>query len=1181
MYVSSENIQDLMWRSRTVKNVDRRLEEPSASLPTSLPARDISKVVKGSRCVYDPELDKTLSAKDRKKLKPIYHEFGHEEQEFPSLDPRLALSHYTRGAANNPKTRLRFAPYNFKEYAYDASTSVGPGPPVTIVVIGFNPLTASSSISALFGSYGEIAEINNRLDPETGSYLGICQIKYKDSRPVRGQAPKLAVHAAKRAKEEGTGQRIGPYKVEVHLDRDGAKCQRWVDRKIARRKAQQAHEYEKERKAKLALAPLIVPLPAPAAALAIPSSAISPAVQTPSDISPTTLAPLDAPTGPRSTRENNSRTDASRSQAPWSQPAWAEQSWIPRTRNSLEQNPILPQLNRNPYIFLSNHDVPVLGATIPHLKKRLKVFDWEDIRADFTGYFIIFPNDKRGAEEAGRCYNACHMASFFNYQLNFQLHRNRNNFHQGSTTTAAEKREQEAREQRRKEIEEDLEEEKKERATNLDPCREAGEVIAREVKELLLRHVRSKIGAPALYDYLDPDRHVAKRQRFGITDPGTPGIHIEKTEDVQSVGTPDSRPDMLFNFRSIVSKNLINIPRIRKISRHHEQPSFRNPFGGRKRIVPKKIDIRPLYHRLQQFHSDGADSDDEGKSSLMRDTEDQDSRPLSRMSVASQDSEDEGTNQKSKDAQMQTSLDQEEEEEEEEEEEVEAAADNLPNGDISTLAEDKTSMDRKKRRLQSLDDTARKRMKAEEDRSSVGVETESVPSSSVPVATLLENGTHPQPADMMEEPFDAEAKKKPKGKKKPLKTKKKSKKQIFEERELLKQHKALEALSADVEPKVVDVVVSEIAAPEPELEEVIVEAEEVAVEVEAEVEQKAQRADVEWGVSAIVPRRTVEDDESIVMDLDGWQNLIKDDEDLKFLREALADTPPNPLGNIELWAAGQKQIKALNLGGSYKGVIREPMRIEGYYVPSDSGCARTDKIKHIAQSEKSKYLPHRLKVQKAREEREERARNNNKEAPPPAAETAKATNVINIPLVTSRANRVENRRLVADINAQKQVLSGDADVLRFNQLKKRKKPVKFARSAIHNWGLYAMENISANDMIIEYVGEMVRQQVADMRERRYLTMGIGSSYLFRIDETTVIDATKRGGIARFINHSCTPNCTAKIIKVEQSKRIVIYALRDIAQNEELTYDYKFEREIGSDDRIPCLCGTDGCKGYLN
>ncbi|TKA65643.1 Histone-lysine N-methyltransferase, H3 lysine-4 specific [Cryomyces minteri] len=118
-------------------------------------------------------------------------------------------------------------------------------------------------------------------------------------------------------------------------------------------------------------------------------------------------------------------------------------------------------------------------------------------------------------------------------------------------------------------------------------------------------------------------------------------------------------------------------------------------------------------------------------------------------------------------------------------------------------------------------------------------------------------------------------------------------------------------------------------------------------------------------------------------------------------------------------------------------------------------------------------------------------------------------------------------------------------------------------------------------MIIEYVGEKIRQKVADMREERYTKQGIGSSYLFRMAEDEIIDATKKGGIARFINHSCSPNCTAKIIKVDGTKRIVIYALRDIAKNEELTYDYKFEREIGSDDRIPCLCGSVGCKGFLN
>jgi histone-lysine N-methyltransferase SETD1 len=223
--------------------------------------------------------------------------------------------------------------------------------------------------------------------------------------------------------------------------------------------------------------------------------------------------------------------------------------------------------------------------------------------------------------------------------------------------------------------------------------------------------------------------------------------------------------------------------------------------------------------------------------------------------------------------------------------------------------------------------------------------------------------------------------------------------------------------------------------------------------------------------------------------------------------------------------------------------------VDGYYVPNDSGSARTEGTKKILNSEKSLYLPHRIKVQKAREEREAQAKRAGKDFVTEAAEAAKIAAEKLLAKGNSRASRVNNRRYVADLNDQKKTLGGNTDILQFNQLKKRKKPVKFARSAIHNWGLYAMENIPMNDMIIEYVGEKVRQQVAEVRENRYLKSGIGSSYLFRIDENTVIDATKKGGIARFINHSCTPNCTAKIITVEKSKRIVIYALRDIAQSE--------------------------------
>lgn len=84
----------------------------------------------------------------------------------------------------------------------------------------------------------------------------------------------------------------------------------------------------------------------------------------------------------------------------------------------------------------------------------------------------------------------------------------------------------------------------------------------------------------------------------------------------------------------------------------------------------------------------------------------------------------------------------------------------------------------------------------------------------------------------------------------------------------------------------------------------------------------------------------------------------------------------------------------------------------------------------------------------------------------------------------------------------------------------RKKAVKFKRSSIHGWGLFAEEAIGADEMVIEYVGQVVRTLIAERREVNYTELGIGSSYLFRIDTEHIIDATKCGNYARFMNHSC-------------------------------------------------------------
>ena len=90
--------------------------------------------------------------------------------------------------------------------------------------------------------------------------------------------------------------------------------------------------------------------------------------------------------------------------------------------------------------------------------------------------------------------------------------------------------------------------------------------------------------------------------------------------------------------------------------------------------------------------------------------------------------------------------------------------------------------------------------------------------------------------------------------------------------------------------------------------------------------------------------------------------------------------------------------------------------------------------------------------------------------------------------------------------------------------------------------------------------------------------GIGC-YMFGIIRTPfVIDATMMGNAARFINHSCDPNCESRLCYIEGQPKIIIFALRHIEPGEELCYDYKFECD---EDRVPCQCQAANCKGWMN
>jgi uncharacterized protein len=134
-------------------------------------------------------------------------------------------------------------------------------------------------------------------------------------------------------------------------------------------------------------------------------------------------------------------------------------------------------------------------------------------------------------------------------------------------------------------------------------------------------------------------------------------------------------------------------------------------------------------------------------------------------------------------------------------------------------------------------------------------------------------------------------------------------------------------------------------------------------------------------------------------------------------------------------------------------------------------------------------------------------------------------------------------------------------------------------SPIQGQGAFATRPIRKGTRIVEYTGERID---ADEADRRYDddTMESHHTFLFVLNDDEIVDAGVGGNEARFINHSCAPNCEAII----ESGRIFIYALRGIAPGEELVYDYAYERagpyEPAWDTLYTCRCGAADCRGSI-
>ncbi|KAI4307227.1 hypothetical protein L6164_030437 [Bauhinia variegata] len=139
--------------------------------------------------------------------------------------------------------------------------------------------------------------------------------------------------------------------------------------------------------------------------------------------------------------------------------------------------------------------------------------------------------------------------------------------------------------------------------------------------------------------------------------------------------------------------------------------------------------------------------------------------------------------------------------------------------------------------------------------------------------------------------------------------------------------------------------------------------------------------------------------------------------------------------------------------------------------------------------------------------------------------------------------------------------------------------LKWFKCGKKGYGLKAIKPISKGQFLTEYVGEVLDNLAYENRQREYALKGHRHFYFMTLDNSEVIDASAKGNLGRFINHSCDPNCRTEKWMVNGEICIGLFALRDIKQDEEVTFDYNYVRVFGAAAK-KCYCGSPQCRGYI-
>ena len=128
------------------------------------------------------------------------------------------------------------------------------------------------------------------------------------------------------------------------------------------------------------------------------------------------------------------------------------------------------------------------------------------------------------------------------------------------------------------------------------------------------------------------------------------------------------------------------------------------------------------------------------------------------------------------------------------------------------------------------------------------------------------------------------------------------------------------------------------------------------------------------------------------------------------------------------------------------------------------------------------------------------------------------------------------------------------------------------------WGLKATSNISMGEFVVEYIGDVLSMDMVRERLKGAQETNTSNFYFLTLERNLIIDASMRSNNARFINHSCDPNCQTQKWNVNGEPRIGIFAIKDISAGTELTFDYQLDT-LGNNKK-KCLCGASNCSGYL-